>query len=224
MVLVTGAAIVLGAAIIGLALPRDDTGGDALQQPPLAYPAAVIDGDALGAEDAPVVMEVYSDFQCPACQLFVTEQLHRLVGEFVTPGTLRIQARDIAILGRGGRDESLELAVGARCAAEQGRYWEFHDLVFWNQGRENRGDHSAAFVERLAAAALVDVEAFRGCVAGPDARAAIASQTGAAIGAGVQSTPTLIINGQSVVGVPQYDQLAAFIRSLVAAASPSPAP
>ena len=55
--------------------------------------------------------------------------------------------------GRGTPDESLELAAGAACAAEQGRYWQYHDLVFWNQGRENAGDHDAAFIGRVATAA-----------------------------------------------------------------------
>ncbi len=228
MVLVTGAAIVLGAAIIGFALPPGPDDGAELNQPHIGYPAGLANGETLGSQEAPVVMQLYADFQCPACQLFVTEQLHRLVADFVTPGILRIEARDIAILGQGSRDESLELAVGARCAARQDRYWEFHDLVFWNQGRENRGDHSEAFVNRIAGAAFLDLEAFRSCVAGPEARAAIKRQTTEAIGAGIQSTPTLVVNGQSVVGVPQYEQLAALIRDLgapSASASPaSPAP
>ena len=222
MVLVTAAALVLGAAIIGFALPKAPATDDDLRRPPIAYPAEVIFGQNLGPEDAPVVMQLYADFQCPACRLFVTEQLHRLVAEFVAPGTLRIEARDIAFLGRGSRDESLELAAGARCAAEQGRYWEFHDLVFWNQGRENRGDHSAAFVERIATASALDTAAFHACLDRPEIRTGIGNQTQAAITAGIRSTPTLIVNGRSVVGLPQYDQLAALIRNLAAGASPTP--
>ncbi len=223
MALVTGAALVLAAGFIALALPRDTGSDEELHEPHVAYPADLIAGEAIGPADAPVVMELYSDFQCPACRLFVTEQLHRLVGEFVTPGTLRIEARDIAFLGRGGRDESLELAAGARCAAEQGRYWTFHDLVFWNQGRENRGDHSEAFVDRIAAAAMLDANAFDACLARNDVRVAITDRTREAMAAGIDATPTLVINGRSIAGVPQYEQLAALIRELAAGSSPSPA-
>ena len=224
MVLATGAAILLGAAIIGLALPKGPADDTELQQPHIAYPAGLIAGEKLGSEDAPVVMELYSDFQCPACKLFVTEQLHGLVSEFVSPGILRIEARDIAFLGRGSWDESLQLAIGARCAAEQDAYWTFHDLVFWNQGRENRGDHSEAFIGRIAGAAFLDENAFRACLARPDVRAAITNQTRTAMAAGIQSTPTLMVNGQAVVGVPQYEQLAALIRQLAAPPTASPAP
>jgi len=157
----------------------------------------------------------------------VTTQLHRLVDEFVVPGTLRIEAKDIAFLGRGGPDESLELAADGACAAEQGRYWQFHDLAFWNQGGENRGDHDATFIANVADLAAVDVVKWTGCIARNDVRGPITSRSQAAIGQGIQSTPTLIVNGQKVVGVPDYDTLAAQIRTLAgAAASPgaSPAP
>jgi protein-disulfide isomerase len=222
MVLATGGSIVLALIAIGLALPRGSADDAELVTPPATYQADLIDGETLGSATAPVVIELYSDFQCPACKLFVTEQLHRLVGEFVAPGTVRIEAKDIAFLGRGNPDESLELAVGARCAGEQDRYWPFHDLVFWNQGRENRGDHSEAFIDRIAAAASLDQDAFKQCIDRPDVRKAITGRTQEAIGAGIGSTPTLLVNGQPVVGVPQYEQLAALIRSLAAVPSAAP--
>jgi protein-disulfide isomerase len=222
MVLVTVAALAIGAGIIAFALPKGGSSDPELVRPPTSYPADLVDAESLGAAGAPVVIELYSDFQCPACKLFVTEQLPRLLEEFVRPGILRIEARDIAFLGRGSRDESLELAAGARCAAQQDRYWPFHDYVFWNQGRENRGDHSETFISRIAVEAGIERAAFDACLAGPEVRAAITGQTTTALGSGVNSTPTLIVNGQSAVGVPNYDQLAGLIRQLAAAASPAP--
>ena len=224
LVLVTAAALAIGAGIVAFALPSGGSGDTALFSPSTSYAADLVDAESLGADGAPVVMELYADFQCPACKLFAKEQLPRLLDEFVTQGTLRIEARDIAFLGRGSRDESLELAAGARCAAQQDRYWQFHDYVFWNQGRENRGDHSEAFIARVAAAAGVEKAAFDGCLAGSDVRASITGQTQAALASGVSSTPTLIVNGQSIVGVPQYDQLAGLIRQLAAAGSPTSSP
>ena len=224
MVLVSGAAIVFAGAIIAVAMSGGGANDEELLSPPAVYQADRIAGETLGSQTAPVLIELYSDFQCPACKLFVTEELHRLYAEFVAPGTVRIEARDIAFLGTGSRDESLELAVGARCAGEQNRYWAFHDFVFWNQGRENRGDHSEAFVDRVAAATFLDADAFEACVARPDVRASITQQTSTALAAGIQSTPTLMVNGQAVVGVPPYDQLATLIRSLAAAPSPTPGP
>jgi protein-disulfide isomerase len=227
IVLVTAGALALAAVLIAVALPPAATDQQELRTPPLSYPAELIDGDTLGSAEAPVVVELYSDFQCPACRMFVTQQLHRLVEQFVVPGTLRIAARDIAVIGRGQRDESLELAIGARCAADQDRYWQFHDLVFWNQGRENRGDHSDGFIDQVAINAGVEPTAFEACQDREDARQAMTDQTRAAIAAGIQATPTLIVNGQSIAGVPDYDRLAALINELAAAtapATPSPTP
>jgi protein-disulfide isomerase len=220
VVLVTAAAVLIGVAIIAFARPPETSNGPELITPPTSYPAALVDGDAVGPEAAPVVMELYSDYQCPACRQFVTQLLPRLITEFVQPGTLRIVARDIDILGTGNPSESLELAAGATCAAAQDRFWQFHDLIFWNQGRENRGDHDAAFIKRVADASGLDRVAWDACFAGADARGVITSQTSAALGKGINSTPTLVVNGQQITGVPNYDQLAALIRQL--AASPAP--
>ena len=220
VVLVTAAAVVIGIAIIAFARPPGPQGAD-LITPPTSYPAALVDGEVLGPATAPVVLELYSDFQCPACKQFVTLQLPRLVTEFVQPGMLRIEARDIDIVGSGTPSESLELAAGAACAAEQDRYWEFHDYVFWNQGRENRGDHNAAFIASVADASGVDRTAWDACLAAPDSRASITAQTRAALAAGIGSTPTLVVNGQAYVGVQDYDQLAALIRQLAASPGPS---
>lgn len=224
LVLVTGAAVLIGIAIIAFARPPASSNGDLLVEPPTTYTADLVDGESLGSATAPVVMEVYSDFQCPACKLLVTTQLPSLVNEFVKPGVLRIEARDIAFVGTGSPDESVELAVGAACAAEQNRYWQFHDLVFWNQGRENRGDHDAAFLNRVAIGAGVDQAAWTACVARSDLRAAIDSATRAALAAGINQTPTLVINGQPLVGVGNYADLAARIRSLASGAPASGAP
>jgi protein-disulfide isomerase len=211
MVIVTLVAVAIGVVLVALALPKDAP-REELRLPPTSYEAGLARGDVLGSAAAPVVLQLYSDFQCPACRLFVTTQLERLTNEFVRPGTLRIEARDIAFLGRGSFDESLELAVGAACAGEQDRYWQFHDLVFWNQGRENRGDHDAGFIAQIADQAMVERAAWDACVSGADQRQAIRSATASAAGAGIGSTPTLIVNGESIVGVPRYDDLAALIR------------
>lgn len=221
-VLVTAAAIVVAVAIIAFVRPPESD-ADTLVEPPTSYAADLVDGDVLGSAAAPVVMQVYADFQCPACKLFVTSQLPSLVNDFVRPGTLRIEARDIDILGTGSPNESLELAVGAVCAAQQDRYWQFHDLVFWNQGRENKGDHDAGFIAGIATAAEVDVSAWSACIGGSDLRNAVTSATQSALDAGINQTPTLVVNGQVLVGVPDYTKLADAIRQAAASAAPATA-
>ena len=229
LVVVTTAALALGLVAVFLANRPPASSSTALSQGPTSYPATLTDGTSLGSPTAPVVIELYADFQCPACRQFVTLELPRLVTDYVVPGTVRVEAHDLDILGRGTRDESLELAAGAVCAAEQDRYWQYHDLVFWNQGRENMGDHDAAFIAAVADQAGVDPGRWRTCFSRSDIRAPIGTRTAAARRAGIQYTPTLLVNGTSMVGVPVYEELAATIDRLAGVsgapvASPAPSP
>jgi protein-disulfide isomerase len=220
--IVTVAALAVAIAIIVLNQKPSSAPTGGLTVPPFTYPAAIVDGTNLGPADAPVVMAVYSDFQCPICGRLVREQLASLITRFVEPGTLRIEAHDIPILGRGTPDESVELATGARCAADQGRYWTFHDYVFWNQQNENQGDYSADFIRSIASASGLDLTAWDACVAGTDARAAVKKDAAAALAAGINSTPRISLNGSTpVAGLPDAATLISEIQALESAASPS---
>ncbi|MEW5992085.1 MAG: thioredoxin domain-containing protein [Chloroflexota bacterium] len=226
-VLVSAAALVVAVAIIVLNQKPTtpvDTGGE-LFNPPMTYSTDIVDGDAMGLAGAPVVMEVWSDYQCPVCGRLVREQYPTLKSQFVDTGILRIQARDIAFLGGGERDESLELAAGAMCAARQDRYWTFHDYVFWNQGRENAGDYSATFVASVANRSGVSRSEWDACMESDDVRNEVRSATQQALGAGINATPTIALNGGTPVsGLPNAAQLIAQIQALAAGQTPAPVP
>jgi protein-disulfide isomerase len=215
-VFVSVAALVVGAAIILLNQKDAPTppAGE-LITPPLTYAADIVDGELLGRADAPVLMEVWADYQCPVCGRWDREQLGTLKTQFVDTGILRIQARDIAFLGTTSFDESLELATGARCAAEQNRFWPFHDLIYWNQGRENRGDHDAGFIAAVADRAGVDRAAWDACIARQDARDAVKAATTEALAKGINSTPTIALNGgPPIPGLQDLNTVVAQIQAL----------
>ena len=134
----------------------------------------------------------------------------------MTPGTLRIVHHDAAFQGsRAGSayDESVEAGAGARCAADQERYWPFHDWLFANQSGENLGAFADARLRAIATSAGLDVErvgrlprhrdaARRRCVPRP--------QQGAA--KGVNATPTMYLNGETIVGLHSAKELGAHDR------------
>ena len=222
----TVAAVVLGAAVVALnTRPQPTTSGGSLFGPPIIYTAEIASGESVGSADTPVVLEVYSDFQCPVCARFVRDQFPTLKTQFVDTGMLRIESHDIALLGTGTPDESLELATGARGAAAQDRYWQFHDLVFWNQGGENRGDHDAAYLAAVANRAGVDGTGWDTCMADDAVRNTVRADTSRALGAGINATPTLILNGGApAAGLPEAAALIARIQELLATAAPSGSP
>ena len=141
-------------------------------QPPATGIDQYADGEAIGPADAPVVLEVYADYQCPWCGKFARETLPGLVRTYVAAGQLRIEERAIAFLGSGSDDESLDAAAAAACAAPAGKYWTFADYLVWNQSGENEGafsrDRLAAIAERVG----LEPDAFQACLDDPADRAA----------------------------------------------------
>lgn len=218
LVLITGLAIVAGLAVVAftaLSAPRTvDPNATGLVEPAFVPPAALADGEALGSDSAPVVLEVYSDFQCPVCGRFAREYLPSLVRDFVEPGQLRIVDHAIDILGRGDPNESLDAATGAICAGEQDRYWDYHAWLFWNQRGENRGAFARDRLYGIAERIGLDLPAWEACFTGGAAADEVRAQTAAAAAAGITSTPTFVIDGEAIVGLPRtYEELAAKIRA-----------
>lgn len=198
--------------------------------PELADPA---NSRALGPADAPVTVEVWSDFQCPACNFFTRSVEPDFVEEFVRAGTVRLVYRDMAFIDDervGGTvqynpdGESQQSAAAARCAGDQGKFWQFHDYLFENQGKnENAGAFKRERLDAIAAAVSLDMAAYRSCMDGDAPEQATKAETAQGKAAGVVQTPTLVINGvlQKAGALPMTD-LRALIAAELAKVSPAP--
>ena len=192
-----------------------------LVAPSSPTPVELADGRSNGKADAPVTLDVWSDFQCPACGQFAEIVAPSLVRDYVAPGTLRVVYHDAAFQGAragGSYDESVEAATGARCAADQGRYWPFHDWLFANQDGENKGAFADARLRAMATSAGLDVVAWDACRATGDQQRAVRSETGQATASGVNATPTMILNGETIVGLRSAAELGQKIQAAAAAA------
>ena len=220
---VGGVGIVVLAALILLQGGSSGTDAtNALVTPRSPTPLALADGRAVGKADAPVTLEVWTDFQCPICGRFAETVEPSLMTKYVTPGVLRIVHHDAAFQGSKSNapyDESVEAGAGGHCAADQGRYWPFQDWVFANQAGENQGAFAATRLKEIAAAAGLDMGTWQACIATGDAQTAVRTETTQAVAGGVNATPTMTINGQTVVGLRSVAELSAIIDT--AAAAPS---
>ncbi|MFN8520435.1 MAG: thioredoxin domain-containing protein [Chloroflexota bacterium] len=221
----TIAALLIGAVVVVVLLLtsgvlNQSTSRD-LATTQLDRPADLIDGRAVGAADAPVTINLWEDFQCPACGIFSRSTEPKLLEEYVATGKVRLVYHDMAFLGQ----ESIDAAVAAR-AAEQllgaGGFWKYHDLLFHNQDGENEGGFDRTVLADMAVSLGMDRDAFRAALDDPDLIAAVTTETQEGVAAGVSSTPTLFINGYQVTGAPPYQTLAEYIDGLLAAASPAP--
>jgi len=156
-----------------------------------AGPGIAVNGKVMGRPDAPVTVEIWSDFQCPFCALFAHAEEPELVRGPVAAGEVRLVYRDYAFLGQ----ESLDAAVAASCAADQDAFWPFHDFLYGMQQGENQGRFSAQFLASLADFIGLDHAQYQSCVSDPVKQAEIVASTQEGVKIGVESTPTLRIIG-----------------------------
>jgi protein-disulfide isomerase len=217
---------VVGVVLIGGLVLLQGTAPSAVDSANLITPksvasVALADGRTMGKADAPVTLEIWSDFQCPACGQYAEVVEPELIAKYVTPGVLRIVHKDAAFQGArvgAAYDESVEAAAGARCAAEQGRYWPFHDWLFANQSGENKGAFADARLRAMATSAGLDVTAWDACRATGDQQRAVRAETQGSQALGVNATPTLILNGETIVGLRPATELGQKIEAAAAAA------
>ena len=113
--------------------------------------------------------------------------------EYVEGGTLRIEWRDFPYLGQ----ESLNAAVAARAAQEQGKVWEYHDLL----DRTQPGGFPDEKLAGLAREAGLDAERFEADLASGEYEQIVSSDFRAGQQRGISGTPTFVINGQVLSGL-----------------------
>ncbi len=231
MVLLTVGAVAVGLVVILLASGvlggKNGTSTGGLLVPIQPTPPELVDqanNRAIGPAGAPVTIEMWSDFQCPACGLFAKSIEPDLVKEFVRPGTVRLVYRDDAFIDGGATDgESHQAAVAARCAGDQGKFWQYHDYLFENQKNENEGAFRREVLDQIATAVNLDVGAYRSCMDSSAPLEAVQAETAQAKAAGVVSTPTLTINGVlQTAGALPMTQLRTLIAAELARLSPAP--
>jgi len=154
----------------------------------------------MGNKDAKVKVVEFADFQCPFCKQWFSTVESNLVSDYVKTNKIAFYWRDYPFLGQ----ESNYSASAARCANEQGKFWEFHDYLYNNQGQENSGTFSKDNLKKFAVTLGLNTDQFNSCL---DAdKYSKDYQTDLADGqkAGVNGTPTVFVNGVAIVGAQPY--------------------
>jgi protein-disulfide isomerase len=150
----------------------------------------------LGSPDAPVTIVEFSDFQCPFCVKVEREAIAQLRSKYVSSGKISIVYKHAAVLG----DESMWAAQAAECAADQGQFWAYHDLLFANQNGENQGVFAKEKLIGLAQELKLDLTRFEPCLKNDETLTRVQADTQEARAVGVRGTPTFFLNGQPLVG------------------------
>jgi protein-disulfide isomerase len=179
--------------------------------PQAAQQHALVTGNSLGDANAPITVEEYGDFQCPACGQFARQTLPQIESKYVNTGKVRFVFHHDAFIG----EESIKAGEAAECAGEQSKFWEYYDTLYANQGGENVGAFSDANLVGFAQQLKLDTAAFTTCLNSGKYRSRVTSDTADASARGVTQTPTLFINGQKVVGALTLQQFELYIGPLL---------
>jgi protein-disulfide isomerase len=176
--------------------------------PPRTEVAVEAHDPARGPADAPITIIEFSEYQCPFCAR-VTPTLKQIEEKYA--GKVRIVFKDFPLPNHA---QAPKAAEAAHCAGEQDKYWPLHDRLFANQQQLQVPELKAH-----AAAVGLDRAAFDQCLDSGKHAANVQADIDLGSSLGVQSTPTLYINGRVVTGAQPLGVFTSIIDEELARAS-----
>ena len=157
----------------------------------------------------------YADYQCPFCVSLSNEVEPLIRKEYVATGKVDLVYKNFQFLGK----ESIDAAVAAECAKEQGQFWPFHDALYRakyidyaNGGGENDGFYNVKLFDKIAQQLNLNKVAFDTCYANTAIFSRIQNETNNAMESGVAATPTIYINDK-LISQPDYSSLRTAIEA-----------
>jgi protein-disulfide isomerase len=147
----------------------------------------------LGAKEGLVLVNIFSDFQCPVCRRSA-DPMKQLVLDF--PGAVKVVFRNNALVSHG---RSKAAALAALAAGKQGKFWEFHDRLF-----ANPAGLDDASLKRTATDLGLDVAQWEKDLADPKNAEQVARESAEAVKLGTPGTPAVFVNGLRVAGWGSY--------------------
>jgi protein-disulfide isomerase len=199
---------------------KASTLGEIVQITPVARPQA--DGNNMGDPNAKVKIVEYSDFQCPYCKEFADQTLQSIVDAYITTGKVYYTSRSMGNfvsqnIGSGGT-ESRDAAEAAYCAADQGKFWEYSEAAFANWKGEEVGSFSSQRLNDIAQSLGLDMNKFSSCMKSHTHRNQVNQDYSDGLAAGVNATPSFLINGKLVSGALPFASFQQEIEAALAAA------
>lgn len=166
-------------------------------------------GWVMGSDSAPVEVEEYADFQCPGCKQFAVLTLPDVMDRLVRTGKVRWRFRDFPLVSI--HPNSMAAHEAAACVGEQGMFWQMHDQLYYQQdawfGARNAPKVFRGYAQKVG----VDLGKYDECVDTRRYASRIMASAQQGQARGVNGTPTLVIGGILMNGLP-YDSLKVLIE------------
>ena len=192
------------------------TGGTVAQpgQPSPGTPTGIVDvsaddDPALGKDNAPITVIEFSDFQCPFCSRFRDQTFDQIKTNYIDTGKVKFVYRDFPLSSIHPMAESG--AEAAECANEQGKFWEYHDILFSKQDEWTTTgvDTLKGYAKDLS----LDTNKFNSCLDDGKYKDEVAKDFQDGVDAGVQGTPSFFINGKQLSCAQPFTSFQAAIDS-----------
>lgn len=207
-------AAVVVVIVIGALIVINNNSQAQVSTPPVTstLPSELVARNVKGAADAKVVVTEFADFECPACKTFAQGTGKVIEEEYIKTGLVRYEYKHMPLPQH--EPSASNAALASECAADQGKFWEMHDYLFQEQGKQGTNTFSQIRLKSMAAELGLNTSEFEQCLSRQVHAQAVQDDVAEARQLFVNSTPTIFVNGQRVANPSLTDLRAAIDAAL----------
>jgi protein-disulfide isomerase len=155
-------------------------------------PAEWLVGTTMGSPDAPVTVQAWEDFMCPACRQWTTTVEPLLNEQYIKSGQVRLEFHQFPLsIHAPGAEMAAQASL---CANDQNAFWPYHHRLFPAQDQGQAGFTIDALV-RYADELGLDSRALMDCMSSQTYRDAVTASVNDALSLGLNATPSILVNG-----------------------------
>lgn len=212
------AALILAGTLLYVFNPRSGGEGDSEVTSLSGQAPEIGDDYVLGDPNAPVTLIEFGDYQCPFCGRFFSQTEALIIENYVKTGKVKFVYKDLIVIDGfvAGGHESTDAALAANCAGDEGKFWEYHNLLFETEikdGEENNGNLNKNLFLSLARELGLNEGQFVSCFDSKKYLAEVEGDTREAENSLAQlATPSTFVNNRLVSGALPYSQFASVIE------------
>ena len=171
----------------------------------------------LGSESAPITIVEFGDYQCESCYHWFHNTRSTLIDNYVETGKAKLVFVDLPFLGR----DSPKAAQASYCAEDQGKYWEYHSMLYnFQEGAPDSGWANRDRLNSFAFTLNMNMDEFNDCMDSSKYKIRVKANFNEAVKQGVQATPTFILISsddatKNISGAQPYSVFAAAIELML---------
>jgi len=174
-----------------------------------------------GSPNAPITMIEFGDYQCPHCDAWFKNTDPTIKSNYIDTNKVKLYFVDIPYLG----PDSAVAAEATYCASDQGKYWEYHDMLYTNQGPVQSGWAGSDSLKQFASNLGLDTAKFNTCLDSGKYSDRVSHNKDVATSAGVQGTPTFfIVSSNGTVNKIEGDQPTTVYSNMIDSMYTQPTP